>query len=138
MAIIKWEPWGEMDRFFDDFSNMQLPKVSWDLAVNIYEKNGNVIANMSVPGVDPSKIDIAVVDNDILQVSGSREEEREESGKEFYRKEIKSGSFSRSVKLPKLVDRSKVEANYKDGILEVIMPIAKEQRGSSVKVKVKK
>lgn len=138
MQLVKWEPWSEIDRFFEDFPGMNLPKVSWDLAVNVFEKNGNIVAKMNVPGVDPEKIDVSVVGNDILRVSGSREEEREEKGKEWYRKEIKSGSFSRSVRLPKWVDRTKVDAQYKNGVLEITMPLAQEQKGSSVKVKVKK
>lgn len=137
MQLIKWDPRVEFDRFFEEFPTLSFPKINNDLAVDVYEKNGNLIARMNIPGVDPEKIDISTED-DILRISGSHEEEKEKEGKNYYRKEIKSGSFFRSVLLPKNIDSEHVKAEYKDGVLQVTMPVAKEQKKSNIKVVVKK
>ena len=137
MALMKWKPFVDMERFFDDeYSSFPLiHKLGWDLAVDVYEKNGNVIAEMSLPGVDPEKIDV-VVENDYLRISGSREEEKESEDKNFYSKEIKRGSFERAVTLPTAVKGDKAEAKYNNGILKVVIPKKDSQEGQ-IKVKVK-
>ena len=137
MRLIKWEPFSEVDRFFDDFPVVSFPKFSWDMAVDLYEEKENIVAKMNLPGIDPDKINVSIEDN-TLRVTGSREEEKEEKNKHYYSKEIKRGSFERSVRLPKSVDRSKVDAQYKDGILTVTTPIIKSEKETSVKVKVVK
>lgn len=137
MQLIKWEPFNEIDRIFEEFPSASFPRLGRDLAVDIYEKDGNVVAKINVPGINPEKIELSVED-DTLRVSGSHEEEKEEKGKEYYRKEIKSGSFYRSVLLPKSVDSKDVHAEYKDGVLMVTMPTSKEQRNSRVKIDIKK
>src|SRR3990167_7113367 len=98
MQIVKWEPFKEIDRFFDDrfLSFPSMPKLGWDLAVDVYEEKGNVIAKMSLPGIKPEEIDISLGD-DMITISGRREEEKEVDKKDYYSKEIRRGSFSRSV-----------------------------------------
>lgn len=136
MQLIKWEPLEEIDRFFEDFPVMPSSRFGWNPAMDIFEKNGNVIGRINLPGVNPEKISI-LVDEDTLRVSGEMEEEKEEEGKQYYRKEIRKGSFSRFVRLPKEVDSSKVKAEYKDGILRITMPVVADQKGRGVKIKVK-
>lgn len=137
MQIIKWEPFGEIDRFFEEFPVVSLPKFGWDMAIDLFEEKGNVIAKMNLPGIDPDKVNVSV-DDDILRVSGSREEEKEEKDKHYYSKEIRRGSFERAVRLPKSVDRTKVDAEYKNGTLQITMPIADKAKETAVKVKIKK
>jgi len=140
MQIIKWEPFGEVDKFFDDriFPSFPvMPKLGMDLAVDIYEEKDKVIAKMSLPGIKSDELDISLED-DMLTISGSREEEKEVDKKDYYSKEIKRGSFSRSVRLPKAVDSSKTEAEYKDGVLVVTMPVVEGSKEKSVKIKLNK
>ncbi len=133
--LFSWRPFGE--RFFDeDFPVATLPKFGWDLAVDIYEKNGNVIAEMNLPGIDPDKIDISVEDG-YLTVSGSREEKEESKEEDYYSKEIKRGSFERTVKLSHAVKKDKADASYKDGVLKITIPKDEKKEGT-VKVKVTK
>lgn len=137
MPIIKWEPFREFDRFFDDrlFPTRQM--LGWDLAIDVYEEKGNIIAKMSLPGIKPEDLDISLED-DLLTVSGRREEEKEVDKKDYYSKEIRRGSFSRSVTLPKSVDAAKAQASYEDGVLVVTMPAAAGAKEKAIKVKVKK
>lgn len=135
MALIKWEPFRDIDSFFSEF-----PKVSsfgWDLAVDVYEKDNNVMATLSLPGMDPEKINLEV-ENNHLRISGSREEEKEEKNKHYYSKEIRRGSFERLVPLPCPVKKDKVTAEYKNGELKVTMPKMEMDKSGRVKIQVKK
>ena len=78
------------------------------------------------------------IDKDTLTVSGERKEETETEKKDYYSKEIRRGSFSRSVSLPKIVDADDTKAAYADGLLTVTMPIVKGQEKKAVKVQVQK
>lgn len=140
MQLIKWEPFKEIDRFFDDrflqpFS--AFPKLGLDLAVDVYEEKGNVIAKMSLPGIKSEDLDISLED-DMLTISGRREEEKETEKKDYYSKEIRRGSFSRTVSLPRSVDAGKAEAKYENGELVVTMPAVAGAKEKAVKVKIKK
>lgn len=138
MAIIKWEPFGEMNRFFEDFPIPSFKDIGSDLAVDVYEEDNNVVAKMNIPGVDPDKINVSVEDN-MLRVSGAHEEEREEKKKHYYHKEIRKGSFERVISLPQSVQKDKVSADYKNGTLVVTLPKASiGESAHKVAVNVKK
>lgn len=134
MQLTKWEPLGELDRFFDEFPRS---KFGWDLAVDVYEKDNNVIAEMSLPGVDPEKVDISVDDN-YLRISGSREESKEEKDRHYYRQEIHRGSFDRTVRLPQSVDKNSTKAECKNGNLIITMPKIETEGSGRVKVPITK
>jgi len=139
MQIIKWEPFREIDRFFDDrspFSFPQFPRLGLDLAADVFEEKGNVVAKMNLPGVKPEELDISLEDS-ALTVSGRREEEKETDKKDYYSKEIRRGSFSRTVTLPKTVDGAKAEAKYDNGVLTVTMPAIAGAKEKAVKIQVK-
>jgi HSP20 family protein len=138
MSLIKWEPFGEIDRFFDEgFPSLARSRTGIDLAVDVYEDGSNVIAEMNVPGINPDDIDLHVEDNR-LTISGSREEKSEKKEKNFYSKEIRTGSFRRDVVLPENVDASKTEAECSDGVLKIIMPKRAEEKPEKIKIKVGK
>lgn len=140
MQIIKWEPFKEIDRFFDDrfFQPFTaFPKLGFDLAADVYEEKGNVIAKMSLPGIKPEELDISL-EEDVLTVSGRREEEKETEKKDYYSKEIRRGSFSRTVSLPKSVYAAKTEAKYEDGLLTVTMPAVAGAKEKAVKIEIRK
>ena len=139
MQLIKWEPFKEMDRFFDDRFLQPFgafPKLGLYLAVDVYEEKGNVVAKMSLPGIKSDELDVSIED-DMLTISGRREEEREVDKKDYYSKEIRRGSFSRTVSLPKSVDAGRAEAKYENGELVVTMPVVAGAKEKAVKVKVK-
>jgi HSP20 family protein len=138
MAIIKWEPFDEVDSFFEDFPIQSINKIGLDLAVDLYEENENIIAKMNLPGVNPDKINISV-ENNMLHVSGAHEEEKEEKKKHYYHKEIKKGSFERVVSLPQVIKNEGVSAEYKHGVLKIILPkTKKEEPAHKIKIEVKK
>jgi HSP20 family protein len=138
MPLIKWEPFDEVERFFGGRPGVSaFAKIGWDLSVDVYEEGKNVVAKLSLPGVKPEEIDISV-DRDTITVSGSRQEEQETDKKDYYSKEIRRGSFSRVVSLPKIVDADEAKAEYVDGVLMIKIPVVKGQEKKAVKVAVTK
>lgn len=138
MAIVKWEPFGEFDRFFNELPSLGMQHAGFgDMAVDMYEDGSNLIAEMSVPGIEADKIDVSVEGN-YLRVTGKREEEKEKKTKQFYSKEIHRGSFERALRLPAPVNEGKVTAEYKDGVLKITLPKMEEKKAGKVKVVVKK
>ena len=135
MELIKWEPFGEFDRLFENDFFSKPQKLGWDLAVDVYEEKGNVVAKMTLPLVKPDDIDVTIED-DVLTVSGRRDEEEEIDEKDYYSKEIRRGSFSRSVRLPKSVKASEAKAVSKDGELTITMPRIENVAETAVKVDV--
>lgn len=123
MSIIKWtpflEPFAEMERWFDGLGT-PLSK-GFIPAVDVYETNDKVVIETPLPGIDPAKVNISV-ENDILIIKGEAEKESEVEDKNYYRKEIRSGSFYRSILLPTHVIADKAEATAQDGILKLLFP----------------
>jgi len=136
MALIKWEPFRDIERFFEeDFPSWTKAKMGWDLAADVYEENGKIMVRMNLPGIDPDKLDISV-ENSYVRICGSREEEKEEKGKNYFSREIRRGDFERTVRLPGLVKLEGVEAEYSNGVLMISLPKA-EIQGHKIKVKMK-
>lgn len=130
--MITWDPFREMAKSWDD----DFASGDFVPSVDVYQDKDNVIVEMDAPGIDADKVDISV-ENDVLTVSGSREDKREVKREDYYRKEIHSGSFSRSVILPMQVRGSEAEAEFKKGILKITMPKAEEVKPKKIAVKVK-
>ncbi len=132
-----WNPWRvtprgffdiEEDFDFDSFSNVQL---------DLYEEGDRVIAEIKAPGFEKDNIDIRVEANQ-LTISGNIEEVQEEEKKKrkYYRKEIRTLSFTRTCDLPVPVDASKAEAKFKDGVLKVSLPKKEEAKPKKIEIKV--
>jgi HSP20 family protein len=138
MPIIPWKPFSDLERFFedDDWLLPVLPR--WGAmkpAMDVYETEKDVVAEVSIPDFDPEKVDVSVKDG-ILIVSGKMDEKKEEQDKGYWRKEIRKGSFERMVRLPAAVKEDAVDATYEKGVLKIVMPKA-EVRPTSKKIKIK-
>jgi HSP20 family protein len=102
-------------RFFD-------VEEQW-LRVEEYRDGDTLVVKAEIPGIDPDKdVEITVSDG-MLQIRAEREEKTETTEKAGYRSEFRYGSFARSVALPRGVKAEDVAASYKDGVLEVRVPI---------------
>lgn len=133
MSLIRWAPLDDVERLFGHLGELSHARVGFDLAVDVYEEEGHVIAEMHIPGVDAKKLDIEV-DGELLKISGAREEKKEQKQKNFFSREIKHGSFERVITLPKKVLSENTRASYVDGILKVSMPIANVPKRKKVVV----
>jgi HSP20 family protein len=137
MSLIKWEPFEEFDKIFNDFPVASQGSIGKDLAIDLYDEEKNIIAEMSLPGVDAEKIDVSI-EGEYLRVRGTREDVQEHKKKNFYSKEIRRGSFDRAVRLPVAINKDEVSAEYEDGMLRVSLPKATETPSNKIQVTVKK
>lgn len=138
MSIMKW---GQIDdvveRLIHQVLDVPLQKLSLDLAADVYEDGDNVVAEMTVPDVDPEQIGVSVQGN-ALRIFGSREEKHEKQEKNYFSKEIRRGDFERVLMLPAEVVADRVTANYENGVLTVTMPKKVKEQGKRIKVNVTK
>ncbi len=130
----------DTDRFFDE-ENLRFPLLfpvkRNELDLDVYETDKNVVAELNIPGFDPKDIDV-IVKNQSLRIKGSMEEDKEEKKKEYWRREIRKGSFERVVRLPVAVDEKKIKASYKKGVLKIVMPKVTVAKTKKVKIKIEK
>ncbi|MFH1820629.1 MAG: Hsp20/alpha crystallin family protein [Candidatus Nealsonbacteria bacterium] len=109
-------------------------KESGELAIDVYEDNGNIVVQSTIGGIRAEDLDISI-ENDLLTIHGSREDKIEKEGKKYFYQECYWGSFMRKVILPEEVDSSKTKAMVKDGVLTLTMP--KLSRSIKKKISVK-
>lgn len=134
--LIPWSPFDDLDRFFEGFGALDLPR-NLVPAVDIYETKDAVMVEMPLAGVDPDKVDISVQD-DILSVSGIMERKTEVEDKNYMRREIRTGSFHRTLPLPTSVIGNKASAMSENGMLKISIPKAEKTKPKAVKIEVKK
>lgn len=136
MALIKWTPFPFVDSFEEMDKMMEWPSVanSFTPAIDVYEDKGDVVVEAPLAGIDPDKVEIAI-ESGVLTIKGESEKKSEVEDKNYYRKEIRSGSFYRTVSLPAKVDADQAEANYDKGILTIRVPKAPEAKPRTIAVK---
>lgn len=101
--------------------------------VNVIDRDDEVVVHAELPGVDKDNLDVTVDDGSLTIRATSRQEQKEEKG-DFHRREISTGSFSRTIVLPQGADSSKAKANFKDGLLELTMPKREVARRKQVPI----
>jgi HSP20 family protein len=98
------------------------PLADWHPVVEVKETDKDIVIHAELPGVEKDKVKLDV-QNNMLILSGERSFEKKSQEKEkFFVTERAYGSFSRAIALPEGVDTKSIQANYKDGILEVVVP----------------
>ena len=102
-------------------------------SVDFSEKDNKYHLTAEIPGLNKDDITITIEDG-YVTISGKKEEDKEEKGTDYYIKETRTGSFSRSFRLPKKVAEDKVDAIYKDGVLTVVLPHAEEVETKKIEV----
>jgi len=146
MQLTKWDPFREMEEVLETLSRPvgwryrggQEPIIRGDWAprVDIAETDKEFIIKAELPEVKKEEVSVSV-DNGVLTLRGERKQEKEEKGKKFHRIERFYGSFTRSFTLPDNVDETKVDASFKDGMLQLTIPKTKESKPKEIEVKIK-
>ncbi|MBI4406989.1 MAG: Hsp20/alpha crystallin family protein [Candidatus Kerfeldbacteria bacterium] len=141
MRLVKWSPmmppmFQDFNDMFEDFSGNTSLAGNFSPAVDVYEKDNQVVVETPLPGIDAQNLKISI-ENDVLSIEGSSEKKSEIDEKNYYRKEVRYGSFHRAVALPCSVDGDKADADYKDGMLRVTIPKAAVAQKKTIKVSTK-
>jgi len=147
--LSRWEPYrhmvslrGAMDRLFEEsflrpLEGANSPLVGTSLAVDIYEKDDALVIKAAVPGIKPDDLNISVT-GDVITIKGETKEAEETKNENYHRRELRFGSFCRSVRLPTEVDVNKVDAVFAEGILTLTFPKPEEKLPRSISIRVKK
>jgi len=146
MAIVKWDPFREIEDMFDRYTRAVgwsrrpghgiMAAGDWSPHVDIAETDKEFIIKAEIPEVNKDDVKVTV-DNGVLTIRGERKQEKEEKGKKFHRVERYYGSFTRSFTLPDNVDETKIEALFKDGMLNLQLPKTEEKKVKAIEVEVK-
>jgi len=128
----------EMDRLFERFLEpawTEMPTLGeWQPRVDVSETKDAVVVKAELPGVDQKDIAVSLQEN-VLTIKGEKEEEKEEKDKRYHRVERSYGAFSRVMRLPAPVDGSKATAEFKDGVVTILLPKAPGATGTTIPVK---
>ena len=144
MTLTRYNPF-DLDefagRFFSDAMSRLVATTDptlrpWAPAVDIVETENEMILKADIPEVKLEDIDIRL-ENGTLTLKGERKFEKVENGKGYHRIERGYGSFARAFTLPDTLDAEKVRADYKAGVLTVVLPKKEIAKPRQVKVEVK-
>lgn len=103
-----------------------------ELKIDVYQKGGNIIVKSTIAGAKPEDIDISI-NHDILTIRGKRHLDEEVEDREYLHRECYWGAFSRSVILPCEVQKGRIKAVMRRGVLTIVLP--KTEKKKEIKVK---
>ena len=120
------------EELFNNRQNMKFSKV----AVNIMERDEDYLVEMAIPGIKKEDIHIEL-DGNKLSIRGEAKEAKEINEENYTHREFSYGEFRRSFTLPKDVDGQNIEADYKDGVLNISVPKPEAKKKIVKKIEVK-
>jgi len=139
----RWHPLTElrreMDRLFDDnwltptVAHTQQTGTQFAPACDIEEEENHFLLALEMPGISKDDLKIEVIENQIV-ISGERRNERKNKENGAWYSERQYGKVSRSFNIPTGVDAEKIEANYQDGILRLIIPKVESIKPRQIKI----
>jgi HSP20 family protein len=143
--LIQWDPVREMatmrdsmDRVFEDFFSHSPTRFEGykSIDINMIQTEDSVIIKATIPGIKPEDINISVT-GETLTIRGETKEEEELKDANYHIREMKFGSFARSILLPTRVVTEKANAEFKDGILKLTLPKAEDVKPKVITIKAK-
>ncbi|WP_288120466.1 Hsp20/alpha crystallin family protein [Thiomonas sp.] len=146
MAIVKFDPWREIEDMFDRYTRaISFPRKSttgeiatiadWSPQVDIAETPKEFTIKAEIPEVKKEDVKVSI-DSGVVTIQGERKQEKEEKDKKFHRIERFYGSFSRSFSLPENIDANAAQATFKDGVLTLQIPKTAAAQPRAIEVKV--
>ncbi len=148
MSLVRWRRrhdlpavLDDMDRMFDRYFRQPIRRGFYDEdfdygpAIDVIETDTELVVKAELPGVSKDDIDLTLHEDRLLLSGGTRHEE-ETSGEGYVRREIRSGTFRRSIPLPAAIDAERLEASFDNGVLTIRAPkIEEQERGTKVEIK---
>lgn len=134
----------DMNRLFDDFlkGGEFFPVIDEDLnrfipKIDVKENDKEVLVSAELPGVSEKDVEVSL-NNGNLILHGEKKEEKEEKVNGYYKMERSYGSFHRQIPLPAEIDKEKVTATFKDGVITVTLPKTANAQTEVKKVEIKR
>jgi HSP20 family protein len=131
----------EIDRVFSGLFDPwrmegRLADTTWAPQVETFRRDNNLVIRADLPGLTKDNVTIET-DDDVLILSGERSDETRDERDDFYRSERTYGRFFRAIQLPEGVDAEKIDATFKDGVLEVTIPAPKVTTPKNRQIKIR-
>jgi len=145
MAIVRWDPFRDlnllqdrMNRLFEDAgrtwrTDEPAATTTWSPSVDIFETEGEIVVKAELPGMDRKDIQLNL-ENNVLSLRGERKFTKETKDENYHRIESQYGVFSRSFSIPATVDEEKIRADYKDGVLKIMLPKKEQAKPKQIKI----
>ena len=145
MAVVRWDPFRDlnvlqerMNRLFEDAgrtwpSDDPAATTTWSPAVDIFETEGEIVVKAELPGMERKDITLNLEKN-VLSLKGQRHFEKETKDDNYHRIERSYGAFSRAFSIPATVDEEKIRADYKDGVLKIILPKKEQAKPKQIRI----
>ncbi len=143
--LICWDPVREMatmrdsmDRIFEDFFSRSPVNTEGygSIDINMAQTDDAVIIKASIPGVKPDDINISIT-GETLTIRGETKEDQEFNDSDYHIREMRYGSFTRSILLPSLVIADKSNAEFENGVLKLTLPKAEQVKPKTITIKAK-
>jgi HSP20 family protein len=106
---------------------------SWSPFLDVYETPDSFVVKVDLPGMSSDDVEVTL-DQNLLTIRGERKSEEEVKEENFHRIERRYGSFERTVSLPAQVNPDGIQANFTDGVLEVIVPKSEQAKPHKIKI----
>lgn len=148
MNVTRWQPFGttwaemnrlrdEMKRVLDRFTTGERSGVAQPAypAIDMWQDGSHLYVEAELPGMDLQDLEILVTGDNRLSIKGERKAPQVERGV-WHRREREHGHFSRLIDLPYPVAADKVEAEFNQGVLLVMLPKMEQAKPRKIQVKV--
>ncbi|HKV45858.1 MAG TPA: Hsp20/alpha crystallin family protein [bacterium] len=145
MNIVRWDPFQDVwtlrrsvDRLLDDAFVGRLSRngaAEWVPAVEMFDTDTEIVVRAELPNIDPNQVDITI-SNDAITLRGQTKSQEAPRGRNYFRRELRTGTFVRTLPLLTEVNSGDAKATYRDGVLEVKIPKPERVKPTSVKVQV--
>ena len=140
-TLVRWTPYTELASMHNEMSRLMNGLLegnsretgSWVPALDVWETETEIVYALDLPGIPEDKISVEFEDGSVT-VGAERERTETDSGERFYRFERRFGSFSRTIGLPQGVDEGAINADYKDGVLEIHVKKPEQQKPRRIQV----
>jgi HSP20 family protein len=139
-----WNPFRELEELSQRMNRMfgvgngsqeSLALTDWTPSCNVSENDKSYLIRAELPDVKKDDVHVKL-ENGILTIQGERKTEKEEKDAKFHRRELSYGSFYRSFTMPDDADESKVDAKFKDGMLNVTIGKSKAKQSKAKEITV--
>ena len=143
MTLVKWNPTRSLitdfDRIFDSMFTHDSQRLSLAQscmpAVDVTETETEFLLSADMPGLDKKDVSIDIHDG-VITIKGESAIDYEKSTDDYRIRERQLGSFNRSFRLPDNVNEVKVAAKFKNGVLKITLPKAKEVLPEGRRIKI--
>ena len=145
MSITRYDPFhdlralqDEVNRLFSSgmtrgFGDEGIARGAWTPTVDIYENKDNIVLEAELPGMNREDFELSV-ENNVLTLRGERRFEKRDEGDNYHRVERAYGQFSRSFTLPQTVSAENAAAEYKNGVLRVVLRKREEVKARRIEI----